>query len=222
MRFSQAGFPGGFFSFIVTTAALMASSVLRFLPMEQALYQPGNRQFHKRIPQTHRGTDKYFGGVSVNVSRHHSLHDSRISHMTSPVGNRPLSCGPGQCWCWFLRIHRDRFHPPETEMKKILPLLHWDTNRTQLFDNSDYRHNISSAENTMMKKKKSWCDSSPPRERLDQADVVQRHLEEEPRGRIYNERTDSNEGGKTCSNPYKTTVQVILFSAVQFFRLTVT
>lgn len=29
-------------------------------------------------------------------------------------------------------------------------------------------------------------------------------------------------GGETCSNPYKTTVQVILYLAVQFFRLTVT
>lgn len=69
----------------------------------------------------------------------------------------------------------------------------------------------------MMKKKKSWGDSSPPRERLDQADVVRRHLEEEPRGRIYNERTHSKEGGKTGSNPYKTTVQVILFPACTVF-----
>lgn len=116
-----------FFPFIVTTA-LMAISVLLFLPIEQALFQPSTRRFHKIIPQMHRRTDKYLGGVWVNVSPHHGLHDSRISHMTSPVGSRPLSCGPEQCWCWSPRIHRDRFHPPESEMKKIMPLLHWDTN----------------------------------------------------------------------------------------------
>lgn len=120
-----------FFSFIVTTAALMASSVLRFLPIEQPLYQPSNRRFPKMIPQTHRGTSVAFQSMSRGTTA--GFHDL----MTSPVGSRPLSFGPGQCWCWFPRIHRDKFHPPETEMKKIMPLLHWDTNRTQWFDSGD-------------------------------------------------------------------------------------
>lgn len=112
-----------FFSSIVTTA-LMASSVLRFPPIEQAVYHLSGRRFHKLIPQMHSGTDK-------------SMSRGTSSHLTSPVGSRPLSCGPGQCWCWSPRIHRDRFHPPETEMKEIMPLLRWDTNRTRWSDSGD-------------------------------------------------------------------------------------
>lgn len=38
-----------------------------------------------------------------------------------PVDTRPLSCGQGQCWCWFPKIHHGRFHQPESrkEMKTV-------------------------------------------------------------------------------------------------------
>lgn len=50
---------------------------------------------------------------------------------SSPVGTRPLSCGQGQCWCWFPKIHHGRFHQPERK---------WTTSFTDLKDEKNTMH----------------------------------------------------------------------------------
>lgn len=120
-----------------------------FLPSHmtwQALYHLRRRW--ERNSQ--RLTSTSVGFKSTSSGKLPSFHDSRISHMTAPVGSRPLSCGQEQCWCWFPRIHRDRFHPPEKKMKKTIP--QWDRNITHLFDKCDKRQNISPVECTTKKK----------------------------------------------------------------------
>lgn len=123
---------------------------------------PPETQMGKKF--TERLTSTSVGFKSTSSGKLPSFHDSRISHMTAPVGSRPLSCGPEQCWCWFPRIHRDRFHPPEKKTKKTIP--HWDRNITHLFDECDKRQNISPVECTT--KKNRWYKRS---KRLDQSDV---------------------------------------------------
>lgn len=107
-----------YFLFVMTTAEHAEFCIAVSAQWTSTLSETGDinqtATLFQMIPQMHWGTDVYFSGVPAN-RLHEAPQLTWQQDLTSPVGSRPLSCGPGQCWCWSPKIHRDRFHPPEME-----------------------------------------------------------------------------------------------------------